>query len=504
MKIYLLNPPFIQNYVRSSRCTWIPIAGSNWYPIFLAYAAGYLEKNGHQVKLKDALVEGLTHEETIKDIVDFQPKIVVIYISLDSLENEIDLAKKIKNKFNPLIVFVGPWCAMDSVDLLKKGEAADVVIKREFDKPLLNLANNKILKEIKGVVYRENSEIKDTDLSAQIFEPSQVFAGQKFMADKQNRFNSAKSVSPKIWADEGEFLTSQELDELPYVTDIYRRYLDIYKYKQTSLKYPFIDLFTARGCAWGKCTFCLWPNTIHKGIPFRMRSIPNVVEEIKFIKRELPYIKEIFFQDDMLPRGRIRELSQAILDSNLKIVWSGYAKADIDLETLKLAKKSGCRFLHVGYETSDKQILDNVNKGDEPKIMEEFTKNAQKAGVKIHGDFIFGLPGETKETILKTINWAKKLGISDYQFVVPQPHLSTPFYQWLKANNCLNDEGKIDYPHLSLDELEYWRFYAYRKIYLSPQYIWGRFRDSLKNPSEFIRLIKVAFRGLPKIFRFKK
>lgn len=260
-------------------------------------------------------------------------------------------------------------------------------------------------------------------------------------------------------------------------------------------------MFTARGCAWGKCTFCLWPNTIHKGAKYRARTIESVIEEIKFIKKELPQVKEIFFQDDMLPRARMKELSKAIIENELKIIWSGYAKADLDLETMKLAKKSGCKFLHIGYESGVQEILNNVNKGEIIPKVEEFTKNAKEAGISIHGDFIFGLPGETLETIKKTIKWAKKLNISDYQFVVPQPHPATPFYNWLKLKGYLTTDGKPNYPNLSIQDLEFWRFNAYKKIYFSFPYLSARLWEAVKNPKEGIRLMRVAKRGLPKFFK---
>lgn len=470
MKIYLLNPPFIENYVRSSRCTWLPVAGSNWYPIFLAYATGLLEKEGYQVKLVDALVDKISHQKTIQAIKEFSPNITVIYTSLDSLDNEVKLAEMIKEKIDTFIVFVGPWCAIDPEGILKKSPAIDGVIRREFELPLANLAkaleNKKDLSEVKELTWQKNKNIINNP--------------------------------------DGEFIAPEQLNALPFVTDVYKRYLNVKNYYQTSLKHPFIDLFTARGCAWGKCTFCLWPNTIHKGASYRMRGIENVLEELKFIKKELPQIKEVFFQDDMLPRLRMREIAEAILKNKIKMIWSAYAKADLDFETLKLAKKSGCRFLHIGYESANQNILDNVIKGETIAGMEKFTKNAKRAGIKIHGDFIFGLPKETINTIKETIRWAKKINISDYQFVVPQPHPSTPYYKWLKEKKYLSKTGEPNYPHLSLNNLQYWRFRAYREIYFGPKYLLARLWESIKEPSEFLRLIKVAWRGLPKVFKYKK
>ncbi len=415
----------------------------------------------------DALADGWAHEQTIDDVKKFSPDLLVIYTSLDSLENEIKLTKKLKREVgNAFIVFVGPWCATDPEGILKKASAVDGLIRREFDLPLANLADilgrRGDIGEVKELTWRRGDEIVSNP--------------------------------------DGEFINSQQLEELPFVTDVYRRYLNLKNYRQTSLKYPFIDLFTARGCYWGKCTFCLWPFTIQRGACYRARSISNVIEELKFIKKELPEVKEIFFQDDALPPRRTKELAEAILKNNLNLVWSAYARTDIDYETLKLAKRAGCRILHVGYESGNDQILKNVKKGETVEKMEKFTKDAKRAGLKIHGDFIIGLPGETKETIKETIDFAKKINISDYQFVVPQPHPATPYHDYLEENNFLSEGGKPSYPEFSIEKLEYWRFRAYREIYFSPRYLLTRVLGAIKEPSEAVRLLRVARRGLPKIF----
>ena len=96
----------------------------------------------------------------------------------------------------------------------------------------------------------------------------------------------------------------------------------------------------------------------------------NVIKEIRFIQKEMPWVKEIFIQDDTLPAWRARELSQAILDAGLKVTWSCYARADatMDYETLSLMKRSGCRIMHVGYETSDPEILRSIVKGTKRAI----------------------------------------------------------------------------------------------------------------------------------------
>jgi len=459
MKVFLLNPPYLKNFLRSARCTWLPISGSNWYPIFLAYCTGWLEKHGHKTKLVDAPVAGLSPEEVYKLTKEFQPNLLVLYISQESLKNDLTIGKKIKKLTSCQIVLVGPWCATEPEKILSQNPEIDAIVRREFDDVVLDLAKNKPKKQIKGLVFRK---------------------GKKIVSNPER-----------------EFLTPKQLNQFPFVTKIYKEHLPIRKYFQASLLHPFVDLFTARGCAWNQCTFCLWPHTIHKGALYRQRKIEGVIKELKFVKKELPYVKEVFFQDDMLPTLRARQLSEAILKAKLKLNWSCYTKADIDYKTLALMKKSGCRYLHVGYESADPKILKNIRKGADPKIMKKFTQDAKKVGLRIHGDFILGLPGETEETIKNTISWAKKLGIEGYQFFIPQPHQSTPLHQWLKKKGYLS-QGDISYPHLKRKTLSSWRFRAMREIYLTPGYIFRTIKN-INSPAEFYRLARTASYVIPNI-----
>lgn len=460
MRVLLLNPPYLPSFIRSARSTWPSISGSNWYPIFLAYATGWLEKHGHRVKLVDALVANLSANETCQMAQDFKPELLVLYVSPQSLKSDIAIGAKIKKLTSCQLVLVGPWCASNPEKILRFNIEVDAVVRREFDDVILDLANGKKKKKIKGLVFRDGERI--------------------------------------ISNPEREFLTSGQLDDFPFVTKIYKEHLPIDKYYQASLLHPFVDLFTARGCSWNKCTFCLWPNTIHKGAPYRLRNLENVIEEFKFIKKELPQVREIFIQDDTLPSFRAKQISQLILKQNLKLTWSCYARADVDLGTLELMKKAGCRFLHVGYETADKKILKNICKGLEPGVMKEFTENTKKVGLRVHGDFILGLPGETEETIKKTIKWAKELGIEGYQFFLPQPYEETPLYQWLKRKGYLTKKGEVNYPILSFKRLSHWRFQSMREIYFSPNYVLKTI-GNINSFADLARLVRTGLHVFPNI-----
>ncbi|MDP2727612.1 MAG: radical SAM protein [Dehalococcoidia bacterium] len=460
MKVFLLNPPYVPNFIRSSRCTWKPISGSNWYPIFLAYCAGLLQEHGHHIRLVDAPVAALGPQETFDMAGEFGPDLTVVYTSHESYLNDLLIAEKIKELTGGMVVLVGPVGSRQSEAVLAEHPAIDGIVRHEFEKVVLAIAEGADLKTIPGLISRSGNEITSS-------------------AD-------------------GGFLSPEDLDRLPFVTKVYEEHLPIRRYRQASLLYPFVDLFTSRGCAWGRCTFCVWPQTIHKGGVYRKRSLGSVIEEFTYVAKCLPFVREVFLQDDMLPAGRARDIAEGILRSGLHITWSAYAKAELDFETLALMQRSGCRFLHVGYESSNATILRRTKKGITPERMVRFTRDAHRAGIKIHGDFIIGLPGETQETIKETIIWAKKLGIEAYQFVTIQPHPQTELYHRLNSQGLISPGGEVSYPHLSSNELSYWRFKAMRSIYLRPRYL-GQLLSSLKGPSEYASFLRAAFHVLPNI-----
>lgn len=460
MKVLLLNPPYLQNFIRSSRCTWLPISGSNWYPIFLGYATGWLQKHGHTAKLIDGVVAKYTPEDVYAIAKDFKPDMLVLYVSTQSMRNDIAIGKKIKKLTGCRLIIVGPWCSTHPDEVARLDRDIDGVVRREFEDVVLDLANGKNPKAIKGLTYRD---------------------GEKIVTNTER-----------------PFLTSAQLNEFPFVTKIYKENLPIANYFQASLLHPYVDLFTARGCVWSQCTFCLWPFTIHKGAVYRVRTMDNVFEELKYIKKELPQVNEVFIQDDMFPTGRARQFSEMLLTHNFKLNWSCYVKADVDYETLKAMKKAGCRYLHVGYETQDPTIIANIHKGTNRETMTKFTRDARCAGLRIHGDFIVGLPGETEQTIHETMRWAKSLGIEGYQVFIPQPHDGTPLYDYLKKRHEMTKKGDINYPHLTRRQLSYWRFKFLRTIYFSPDYIVRTVRN-INSLGEFTRLSRDAMTVLPNI-----
>ncbi len=441
-KMLLLSPPFVPHYMRNARCDYVSIAQANYYPLWLSYAGALLEKYGHTVRLIDAPAARLSHDETLELIQDFQPDWAVVYASTKSQANDVQFGERIKGKTNARLVYVGPFVSINPATLLEQSEAIDAAIIREFDYPVVELADGWEFAQIKNLFYRVNGEIRQNP------------------------------IRPP--------LSTTELDEFPFVTAFYKRHLNIWNYKVPQQRYPFVDLLTGRGCAWGRCTFCLWVHTHVPGPTYNLRSIENVIAEFRFVKEEMPEIREIFVQDDMLTNERAVELSQGLLEAGITIPWTCYSKANLEYDVLKLMKQAGCRLIHVGYESLNLTVLKNIKKGASPRQYETFTANALKAGLEIHGDFLMGAPGETRESMRATLDWAKKSGITTAQFEIINTYPTLPLYEQLKSQNALEDD-EPSYPDLSHEEIRSFAKRAFAEFYFRPRYL----KKILLNPWDY-------------------
>jgi hopanoid biosynthesis associated radical SAM protein HpnJ len=296
----------------------------------------------------------------------------------------------------------------------------------------------------------------------------------------------------------------ENMDALPFVTPVYKRDLTIERYFIGYLKHPYMSLYTGRGCK-SRCTFCLWPQTVG-GHRYRTRSVGHVIEEMAWAQKAFPQVKEFFFDDDTFTDDLPHAEAIARGLGKLGITWSCTAKANVPRESLKVLRDNGLRLMLVGYETGNQQILFNIKKGMRVEFARRFTKDCHELGIKIHGTFILGLPGETKETIEETIRFATEINPHTIQVSLAAPYPGTYLYKqalekgWLdKANAELVDAhgvqiAPLHYPHLShteiFDSVEtfYRRFYFRRskiasivgEMVRSPQMMKRRLREGVE------------------------
>jgi len=271
-------------------------------------------------------------------------------------------------------------------------------------------------------------------------------------------------------------------------------------------------MVTSRGCPY-HCTYCLWPGTLY-GHHFRARSSLNVVEEIEQVVRDY-HIDEIYFDDDSLAldRKRILEICRLIKERQLKVKWISQCRVDsMDEEVVQSIKQAGCRYIRFGVESGSQRMLQTMKKGVTLGKIRKAFELCRGVGIKTQAFFLFGIPGETEDSIRETIKFAKELRADSAQFAVVIPHPGTELYRicqdngWLKYNswedfsagNCL-----IETKHLSRRDIERARIQAYREFYFRPSYILAT-ALKLRGLTDIKSVIKSAVSIIDRIGYFKE
>jgi hopanoid biosynthesis associated radical SAM protein HpnJ len=390
---------------------------------------------------------------------------VIINTSTPSLKNDSKVAEAIKaRRPNTKIGFVGAHAAVLPTETLKASPAIDWVGRKEFDFTCKEVAEGRPMETIAGLSFKKDGKI--------------------------------------IHNPERELI--HNMDELPWVADVYKRDLEIEKYFIGYLMHPYVSMYTGRGCP-AQCTFCLWPQTIG-GHKYRVRSADNVAAEMAHMKRIFPQVKEFFFDDDTFTANlpRAREIAKKL--APLGLTWSCNSRANLEYDTIKFMKDSGLRLFLVGYESGNDETLKRIKKGVTTDEMRKFTKSCHKAGVVIHGTFILGLPVETKETIEQTINFAKELDVFSLQVSLAAPYPGTELYEMARQNGWFVKKDKTDilhgdglqqstleYPGLNKDEIFEAVDRFYRTYYLRPGPILRIIKTMLEDKSVMVRRVREGY-----------
>jgi hopanoid biosynthesis associated radical SAM protein HpnJ len=428
---------------------------SFWYPTWLAQPAALVEGS----KLIDAPPHGLSFEDIQPDLM--RHELIVMHTSTPSFKSDVRTAEMIK-AINPTckIGFIGAKVAVEPEKSLEATTALDFVARNEFDFTIKDVSDGEDWARIKGISYR----------------------------------NAEGAI---VHNEDREVLTNMDL--LPFVTPVYKRDLDINRYFGGYLKHPYLSFYTGRGCK-SRCTFCLWPQTVG-GHNYRVRSIEHVIAEVKYAREAFPEVKEIFFDDDTLTDNlpRVEALAEEL--GKLGVVWSCNAKANVPRKTLEILKANGLRLLLVGYESGNQKILHNIKKGLLVDVARRFTKDCHELGVVIHGTFILGLPGETRETIQETLNFAKEMNPHTLQVSLAAPYPGTFLYKQARENgwfagdvDLLTEDGTqiapLDYPHLGHGEIFNAVEDFYRKFYFRPSKIAAIVGEMVRSPEMMKRRLR--------------
>ena len=439
LKIALVNPPQFTKYPQP--------------PMGLALLAAVLEGKGHKVSIVDANALQLKPQDVVSRVTDVD--IAGLTAMTPTISAAIDIARQIKGAKPELPVILGgahatllpeeTLAAAPEIDIIVKGEGEETIVE------LLHAIENKQpLTEIQGISYRKDGGVVNNPVRA-------------------------KTI---------------DLDSLPFLAYHLLPWKRYKPHPPHGRALPFAVIITSRGCPY-QCAYCSKPIF---GTKFRAQSPKRVVEELAYYQDELG-IREFAFYDDVftLDKKRAYAIADEIIAKGLSMQWTCETRVDlVDRELLFHMKQAGCYSVAYGIESASQEILDALHKGITLKQIEEAVRITREAGLQTVGYFMIGSPGESPETIKRTIQFAKKLKLDFAQFSVTTPFPGTELYELYsegeRGNVSWEDfvyegAGKKVAPvfetnALSRTDLQYWVGRAYREFYLRPSYVWQRIRQT--------------------------
>jgi len=447
VKVLLANPPWVledrvgfRSNVRwpftVSRAEFGRVGKVSYhFPIYQAYTLAVLRQHGFDVAAIDCSVSEMDVEEFLAAVKNCAPDLVVIEVATPSFRLDMDTAQALKKSLDLPTAIIGTHASVFHRAIVNDYPAIDFVIRGEYEYTVLELAqalrDRRDPGEVKGLTFRRNGTAVVTE-------------NRPYIGD---------------------------LDRLPFpARDCFdwRRY-----HEPTYYALPWITMISSRGCPY-RCTFCSWPQTMY-GHRYRARSAKNVVDEMEHcVKKYRP--GEIFFDDDTFTIGkaRVMEICREICDRNLRVVWSCMGRTDtVDDDMLSEMFNAGCRKIKFGVETGSENMMETIQKGLDLSRVGYVFESARSVGMEVHGTFMIGLPGETRESVRETVDLACSIPMDSVQFSIATPFPGTRFYAqcvengWLVTENWDDFDGNfgsvVSYPQLSKVEIEELLYFAYRE-----------------------------------------
>lgn len=478
MRVLFLNPPFHPRFSREQRSPAVTKSGTLYYPKWLATAAGVAIKNGHEVDLVDAPAAGFSVKAVIDRITAKNIQAVVCDTSTPSILNDVSVVEALVDAHPSLhVLLVGRHVSSLPRETIKMSPALQAVAIREYE-----------------------------------------YTVRDWIAAKECGADLA-TVDGLVWRNEaGEIITNKQreaienLDELPFVTEVYKRFLHTPDYFYGHSLWPLVVFDTSRGCPY-HCSFCVYPQTF-SGHKMRFRSVSNVADEFEFVAREMPEIKTVMLEDDtfIVSKPRTQELAEELIRRGNKLPFDANCRADVgaDVEFLSVLHKAGARLFCVGFESGDVEVINGMHKNNDDrrdaKYHEEahrFVRRCRDAGIMVHGCFMVGNLNETPASMEKTLNFAKKLCPDTAQFFPIMVYPGTVAYEEAKKREYIQIEdwgawltkdglhnSVVTLPNITHEQLVSFCDRARRSFYLSPKYLSYKLKQSLTDRRELQRNVK--------------
>lgn len=465
MSVFIINEPYVKDFNRTQRWAARTRGRVLRAPDWLAYATAVLEREGIPVKLFDFPAQDWDKEQLRRLVNEQRPDFVVLDSTTPSIYSDIECARICKET-GATVLMVGPHASARPEETIVLADGAvDAICIGEYEYTVLDVVKNyPHLETVSGICFLDRGKPKRTPLRPLI----------------------------------------EDLDSLPFPA---WHHLDLMRYFDGSKLYPYVDIFSGRGCP-HSCTFCLWPQVMH-GRKVRLRSPENVVDEMERDIALCPKVVrggEFFFEDDTftLIKSNAVAICEEILKRGLKVKFSVNARTDTaDEELFRILKAAGCRELLVGFESGDSNVLTHMQKRESVNDAHRFMELAHKTKLDVHGCFVIGLPGETEESIRKTIDMALGLGLHTVQFSGAVPFPGTWYFDYCKENGLLKTEqwdlwledgeqaAVVDYPGLSRDRVKQAVDEGLKKFYFRPSYML-KFLFQTRSMSDLYRKLRGA------------
>ena len=471
MKILLVNPPRFHGIpvIREERCE-ITERNSVIPPYSLLQIASKLRINGHDVQLIDANGTNQNWNNINEKIKDMQYKVLIFRFTPTTFDWDTQIAS-ISKKNHPNALTVGICWTLQTVPMLVLQRSADldVYIRHEYEIVVPNLisaiSKGNDLSNVPGIAYRISNEIKVNDVARPMLD----------------------------W----DSLPLPAYDLLPSMTDY-----------QVNTRHgsPFTIMYASKGCPFS-CIYCTERNT-----KLKTKSAERILRELRYLKRNYN-IKTVSFFDETftIDKSRTIAIVDGIKKEKMNIYWYCNTRVDlVDQDLLKIMYDGGCRGVSFGIESGSQLILDNAKKGVTVDQAAKAIKYAKKAGLKVLCSFMFGLPGETWNTVDETISFVKRTLPTGAQFNVAVPYPGTELSQiavekgWIKEdiNWCemFQHESVMRTDELDFEDLNEARKKAYHALYFNwkwwAQNLWHVIKDPYDLPlaSKYaVKIIKNYF-----------
>ena len=379
-------------------------------PIGILYIGTVLEKEGHEVIVVDSFPA--INDVNVEKICDFQPDLIGLSVLTTGHQIAVKYTNILKRRLkSALLCWGGVHATSIPVQILEQEKEVDFVVVGEGEQTMSEVCNAlslskdlKALKGIKGVMYRDNGVLIDNGPRA--------FIGDLNTIPIPNR----------------------ELLKTP----AYSWYLSPPGIIRGQFLKGITTIYASRGCPY-HCIFCCSHEVA--GRKYRLRSVDNVLEEIRYLKKEFN-IKGVYFNDDTfgIHKPWVYEFCERLNKEDYKLVWGVQTRAHlIENKMLSAMKSAGCMQVDIGCESGSNKVLKNLKKGIKVEHILNAFQCAKEVGMDTYCTFILGNPGETIEDIKETERIAKIIN-SRVSFLIMVPYPGSEMFDMAKENDWLLDK----------------------------------------------------------------